>query len=53
MYGPEARTSDYAYVRVEDDKEVWEEAKRIGRLTGERLHEQRGNGQFQCHSRPT
>jgi len=25
------------YTRVEDQKEIWEEAKRIGRLIGERL----------------
>jgi multimeric flavodoxin WrbA len=36
-YGPDARSSDYPYVRVEDQKEVWEEAMRIGRLIGERL----------------
>ena len=36
-FGPDARTSDYQYTRVEDQKEVWEEAKRIGRLIGERL----------------
>lgn len=36
-YGPDARTSDYTYSRVEDQKEVWEEAMRIGRLIGERL----------------
>lgn len=29
--------NDYKYPRVEDQKEVWEEAKRIGRLIGERL----------------
>lgn len=36
-YGPDARSSDYPYVRVEDQKEVWEEAMRIGRLIGERV----------------
>ena len=36
-YGPDARTSDCTYSRVEDQKEVWEEAMRIGRLIGERL----------------
>ncbi len=36
-YGPDARSSDYTYSRVEDQKEVWEEAKRIGRLIGERV----------------
>ena len=36
-YGPDARSSDYPYVRVEDQKEVWDEAMRIGRLIGERI----------------
>ncbi|MHC4642248.1 MAG: flavodoxin family protein [Planctomycetota bacterium] len=36
-YGPDARTSDYTYTRVEDQKEVWQEAMRIGRLIGERV----------------
>ncbi len=35
-YGPDARSADYPYVRVEDQKEVWEEAMRIGRLIGQR-----------------
>lgn len=37
MYGPDAKASDIEYSRVEDQKEVWEEAVRIGRLIGERL----------------
>lgn len=37
LYGPDAKTSEVGYTRVEDQKEVWEEAKRIGRLIGERL----------------
>jgi len=37
MYGPDARTSDFRYSQVEDQKEVWEEAVRIGRLIGELL----------------
>ena len=37
MYGPDARTSDFGYTKVEDHKEVWEEAVRIGRLIGKRL----------------
>ena len=37
LYGPDAKTSDYGYSRVEDKKEVWEEAIQIGRLIGERL----------------
>ncbi len=36
-YGPDARSSDYPYLRVEDQKEVWEEAMRIGRLIGQRV----------------
>ncbi len=36
-YGPDARSSDCSYVRVEDQKEVWEEAIKIGRLIGERI----------------
>jgi len=36
-YGPHARSSDYPYVRVEDQKQAWEEALRIGRLIGRRL----------------
>ena len=37
LYGPDAKTSDYGYSRVEDQKEVWEEAIQIGRLIGERI----------------
>jgi multimeric flavodoxin WrbA len=37
MYGLDAKTSDFEYARVEDQKEVWEEASRIGRLIGERI----------------
>ncbi len=36
-YGSDARTSDFKYSRVEDQKEVWKEAMRIGRLIGERI----------------
>jgi len=36
-YGPDARSSDYPYTRVEDQEEVWEEAMRIGRLIGQRV----------------
>ena len=39
-YGPDAKTSDYPYTRVEDQKKVWEEAKRIGRLIGKRLQKE-------------
>ena len=37
MYGTEARTADYEYVRVEDQEKVWDEAIQIGKLIGERL----------------
>ena len=37
MYGLDAKTSDFEYAKVEDQKEVWEEASRIGRLIGERI----------------
>ncbi len=43
MYGPDARTSDFGYARVEDQGEVWEEAMRIGRLIGERLESKQGS----------
>jgi multimeric flavodoxin WrbA len=36
-YGPDARSADYPYTRVEDQKEVWEEATRIGGLIGQRV----------------
>ena len=39
MYGLDAKTSDFEYTRVEDQKEVWEEASRIGRLIGERIRD--------------
>ena len=35
-YGPDAKSSDYVYSRAEDQKEVWDEAIRIGRLIGQR-----------------
>ena len=39
MYGLDAKTSDFEYAKVEDQKEVWEEASRIGRLIGERIRD--------------
>jgi len=36
-FEPGTKASDYKYPRVEDQKEVWDEALRIGRLMGERL----------------
>ena len=36
-YGPETESSDYKYSRAEDQKEVWDEAIRIGRLIGQRV----------------
>jgi multimeric flavodoxin WrbA len=35
-YGPDAKTCDYPYSRVEDQEDVWENALRIGKLIGER-----------------
>jgi len=40
LYGPDSKTSDFVYTRVEDQKEVWEEATRLGRLIGERLQKE-------------
>lgn len=37
IYGSDAKASDFGYTQVEDQKEVWEEAVRIGSLIGERL----------------
>ena len=37
LYGPDARTPDYGYLRAEDQKIKWDEAIRIGRLIGEQL----------------
>ena len=39
MYGLDAKTSDFEYAKVEDQKEVWEEASRVGRLIGERIRD--------------
>ncbi len=36
-FGPDAKTSDYPYTRVEDQKDIWENAARLGRRIGERL----------------
>ncbi len=37
MHGPDARTSNCEYSRVEKQKEVWEQALQIGSLIAERL----------------
>ena len=37
LYGPDARTSEIGYNRVEDQEMVWAEAARLGGLIGERL----------------
>jgi len=37
MCGPDAKTSDFGYSRVEDQKEVWDEAIRLGQLIAQRL----------------
>lgn len=39
MYGPDARTADIPYARVEDQREVWEQASQIGRAIGERVRQ--------------
>ncbi len=31
------KACDFKYIKVEDQKEVWEDAMRIGRVMGERL----------------
>lgn len=40
LYGQNAKTSDYRYSRVENQKEVWENATRMGRLIRERLQKE-------------
>ncbi len=40
FYGPDAKTSEIGYTRVEDQEKVWAEAARIGRHIGERLQKQ-------------
>ena len=37
MLGQDAKTSDFAYTRVEDQEDVWKEAMRIGGMIGERI----------------
>ncbi len=37
LYGPDAKTSNYGYTRVEDQEKVWEAAVEIGHLISERL----------------
>jgi len=37
MYGPDAKTTDIAYTRVEDQAQVWDEAARLGSTIGDRL----------------
>lgn len=37
MYGPDAKTTDIGYTRVEDQAQVWDEAARLGSLIGNRL----------------
>lgn len=37
MFGPDAKTSDFEYSRVETQNDVMKEAERIGRLIGERV----------------
>jgi multimeric flavodoxin WrbA len=40
LYGQNAKTSDHRYSRVENQKEVWENATRMGRLIRERLQKE-------------
>jgi len=40
LYGQNAKTSDHRYSRVENQKEVWENAARMGRLIRERLQKE-------------
>jgi len=40
MYGPDAKTADIGYSRVEDQAQVWNEAARLGSLIGDRLQRQ-------------
>ena len=37
LFGPDARTSDIGYTRVEDQQVVWKGAIKLGRLIGERM----------------
>jgi len=37
LYGTDARTSDYGYSRVENQKQVWEKAIKLGHVIGDRL----------------
>jgi len=37
LYGPDAKTSDYSYAKVEDQQDVWQSATRIAHLIRERL----------------
>jgi len=40
FYGPDAKTSEIGYTRVEDQEKVRAEAVQIGRRIGERLQKQ-------------
>ena len=37
LFAPGIKVCDVKYAKVEDQKEVWEEANQIGRLIGERV----------------
>ena len=47
MYGPEAKTAEIGYARVEDQEAVWAEAVQLGKRIGERLL----NKPYRCKSR--
>jgi len=40
FFGPDAKTSEIGYTRVEDQEKVWAEAARLGRRIGERLQKE-------------
>jgi hypothetical protein len=41
LFGPDVKTADFGYSKVEDQEEVWAQAVRIGTLIGERLSNNR------------
>ncbi|MFN2273724.1 MAG: hypothetical protein ACK2TX_02645, partial [Anaerolineales bacterium] len=42
-FGPDVRASDVMYCRVEDQREVWEDALQLGHLIGERIRAEQSN----------
>ena len=37
LHGPDAKTCDFGYAKVEEQQDIWLSAAHIGRLIGERL----------------